>query len=97
MSDNKVFRKPIPSPQDALFDLEPDWSEHWWGMPEFSIGNVKPRYSIRVHFFTAEDVKRFSEALGVKAFTTTKSLLFSDYEKDIDRPGAWEWADDAEA
>lgn len=48
-----------------LFDVPPDWAEHWKDMPEFVQGDERPTSSIRVHFKTDEDRREFLERVGV--------------------------------
>jgi hypothetical protein len=51
--------------QITLFDIAEDWRDHWWGMPDFSMGDARPSYQITVNFMTADDVKEFANKTGI--------------------------------
>lgn len=50
--------------QGSLFDVAPDWKEHWQGMPDFKQADLKPKQSLLVHFKNDEDRHAFSKLLG---------------------------------
>ena len=52
--------------QGTLFEVEPAWREHWFGMPEFEMKDATPQYRFVVNFMTWEDVQKFQKKLGVK-------------------------------
>ena len=33
---------------NLLFDLAPDWREHWWAMPEFSMQDASPQHRMQL-------------------------------------------------
>lgn len=62
--------------QAALFDLEPDWREYWWGMPSFEMGDARPQHKITVNFMCADDVKQFAHKTGLPVTTRSDSVWF---------------------
>jgi len=62
--------------QDDLFDLEPDWKSHWWGMPAFNNESIKPYSQIVVNFLTAEDRRAFYNKVGLDGGSKQKSIWF---------------------
>ncbi|MDD2858872.1 MAG: hypothetical protein PHU75_09385 [Candidatus Nanopelagicales bacterium] len=79
MIDDPAFaglRRPTrEEAQRCLFDdVEPDWKELWWGMPEFSMADATPQHRITINFMTQEDVRDFCERLGVKRTLNMDSL-----------------------
>lgn len=62
--------------EQRLFEVEPDWRMHWWGMPLFEMKDARPRYSITVNFMTAEDVRDFALASGCKVNPRSRSAWF---------------------
>ena len=61
------------SDQPNLFDQEPDWSEHWQGMPEFTQEKQKPFKELIMRFDNEEDYQEFAEMIGQKLTMKTKS------------------------
>jgi hypothetical protein len=61
-------------PQTALFDVEPDWRKEWWGMPEFSNDDIRPRSQVTVNFLTDKDRADFAERLGVRLTPQTDTI-----------------------
>lgn len=87
-----LARKTTPSTQPLLFDLEPDWAPHWWGMPEFIMGDARPRYRITVNLYSLDDLREFGHRLGMKVSPATDSLTFPPEE--VDKPADWIYADE---
>src|SRR5690606_23681057 len=56
--------------------VEPDWKDHWWGMPSFEMADARPQYKITMNFLTAEDVKAFAEKTGLPVTTRSDSAWF---------------------
>lgn len=52
------------------------WEDHWWGMPEFTMGDARPRYQITMNFMTREDVKEFANKTGLGVTTKSNSAWF---------------------
>lgn len=71
-----IARPTRESAQGSLFDLEPDWREHWWGMPEFSMKDATPQHRITINFMTHEDVTAFSKLTGLCVTTSSDSAWF---------------------
>lgn len=93
MSAPKGLARPIRrEDQGSLFEREPDWKAHWWGMPSFEMGDARPLYAITVNFFTVTDLLEFGQRLGIALTTSTDSLWFP-VEK-IDRPNEWVYVDE---
>ena len=52
------------------------WKEHWQGMPEYIMKNLKSFRSINIHFRNQEDVDKFSKLLGQKIQPKAKSYWY---------------------
>ena len=76
MIDDKLKRQTTQSPQESLFELDPDWKEHWWGMPSFEMADARPQYKITMNFMTAQDVFDFAEKTGLNITTRTDTSWF---------------------
>ena len=50
----KIQRKTRTSDQFSLFEIEQDWRESWWGMPEFSMQDASPQHRITINFLTQD-------------------------------------------
>jgi hypothetical protein len=66
--------------QDSLFDIEPEWKEHWGGMPEYSQDNLMPWQTIKVHFQNRTDKKAFSELVGQTLGERTQYIWYPKVE-----------------
>lgn len=73
--------RPVRKEKKKLFDLEPDWKDIWWGMPEFVIKDANPQFQIVMNFMTAEDVKDFAKKLGIKVSPTSNSAWWPEQQK----------------
>ena len=76
-----LIRKAIEVPsqtksQETLFDLPPDWRQHWWGMPEFTLENASPQHQVIISFLTYQDVKEFARVTGLQLTDKSKSAWF---------------------
>ena len=67
--------------QSQLFETEPDWTEHWWGMPEFEMNDCRPQYRITMNFMTAADVQDFAKLTGTKLTTKSDSCWYPVQER----------------
>lgn len=65
----------------TLFDVEPDWRKHWWGMPSFEMGDARPQHKITLNFRTAEDLKAFAEKTGLALTTRSNSAWYPPREQ----------------
>jgi hypothetical protein len=63
-----------------LIDVEPDWKEHWQGMPDFAQKDLTPKQSILVHFKSDEDRHAFSRLLGQTITDATKFVWYPKAE-----------------
>lgn len=79
-------------PQTSLFEIEPAWSDLWWGMPSFVLGDARPLYRITVNFFSVDAVQEFAQRLGVAATASTDSVTFPP--ERLDKPSDWEYIDE---
>jgi hypothetical protein len=68
--------RPAREPEPMLFEIEPDWRDDWWGMPEFSMEEMTPEYRISVNFMTREDLNAFAERVGVKLTAQSDSMWY---------------------
>lgn len=62
--------------QELLFDVPPDWTEKWRGMPEFNQKNLTARQSIIVNFTSSADRVAFSNVIGQTVTDLTKSIWY---------------------
>lgn len=77
--------------QRALFELEPDWRQEWWGMPEFEMKDASPQRSITINFLTESDIKEFQRLTGIYlAGRKTDSAWFPPQQRL--QSGVWEYA-----
>lgn len=60
----------------TLFDMDPDWREHWWGMPEFSMGDASPQRRITINFMTDDDVAEFAQKINATIQPQCNSLWY---------------------
>lgn len=60
----------------TLFEVEPSWKDHWWAMPEFTMGDARPRYKIILNFMSAEDVATFAKTTGLPVTIKSDSAWF---------------------
>ena len=56
------------------------WKKEWQDMPEFIQDDLTPVKSILVHFETLDDMEKFSQVIGQKVFSTTRSIWFPEAE-----------------
>jgi hypothetical protein len=77
--------------QLALFDFEPDWRSEWWGMPEFAMGDATPQYRITMNFLTLEDLKEFSNKLGLNLGAKSDTAWFP--QQKLDEPKEWAYVE----
>ena len=86
--DATLGRKIREKNDSLLFDLEPDWKESWWGMPEFSMKDATPQHKITINFMTEDDVRDFAAATGIPVSIRSDSAWFP-HQKHLD--GEFEW------
>jgi hypothetical protein len=67
--------------QAALFHIEPDWKDVWWGMPTFDMRDARPQYKISVNFMTAADVAKFAEVTGCPVSTRSDSAWYPPQQR----------------
>ena len=78
--------------QESLFDIPCTWESHWWGMPEFVMGDARPLYRIVVNIATYDDLIEFGRRLGLRVTTNTDSLWFPP--DIVSKPGDFAYADE---
>lgn len=78
--------------QPCFFNDEPSWREHWWGMPEFVMGDAMPAYEIKVNFFTLEDLQAFIKKLDIPISPKCKSFWYPKQPK-FTNPSDWRYID----
>lgn len=84
---NTPFRPAVRRAETRpLFDLGPEWEEHWRGMPAFEPIDAGPRYRITINFLTAADVAAFAERTGLRVTPRSDSAWYPDQ-----RPLSGEW------
>ena len=67
----------------GLFDVEPDWREHWRGMPSFEVDDQTAYQSLVVHFRNPKDREDFARLLRRNLSDRTKSVWWP--REEIDR------------
>lgn len=78
----KELARPVRENNDGLlFDLEPDWRDDWWGMPEFENGDIRPQHTLSVNFLTLEDKIEFAKALNINLGEKQNSMWFPNQER----------------
>jgi hypothetical protein len=78
----------------TFFDVEEDgdtWKDHWQNMPEFVQKKQNPYAKIIFRFETEEDLQDFSELLGQKLTSNTKSAWHPEKERGAETRGLF-WA-----
>ena len=68
MNDDEIVE------QSALFAAEPDWAEHWQGMPEYKHEDLQPYQSVIVHFRNQQDRIDFAKLVNQPLTAKTKSI-----------------------
>lgn len=56
------------------------WWELWQGMPEYSHEDLEPLKTIKVHFESIEDMRKFAEIVEQKIGPQTRSIWFPSAE-----------------
>ena len=79
--DDLASRRPTREDKQGLFDIEPDWREHWWGMPDYTMNDAQPAQRITMNFMTYEDVLEFAEKIGARVTNRTNSLFYPQQEQ----------------
>ncbi len=51
---------------DSLFDVDPEWKDYWWAMPDFHAEDLSPARQLTMQFLTQADYNAFREMLGLK-------------------------------
>jgi|HubBroStandDraft_4_1064222.scaffolds.fasta_scaffold37761_2 hypothetical protein len=90
MSIERTVREEV---QTALFDIGDAWEDHWWGMPDYSMGDCRPPFQVMVNIFTVEDLAEFGRRLGLRVTRQTDTLTFP--AGSIDKPSDWVYTDEA--
>jgi hypothetical protein len=66
--------------QISLFDVDPDWKEHWHGMPDFVQRDLRPKQTIQLHFKCDADREAFSRLIGQTITDATKFVWYPKAE-----------------
>lgn len=62
--------------QNLLFDIPPDWSEKWKGMPGYDHVDQESARDLILHFRNDADIQAFAELTGQKITDQTKSMWY---------------------
>jgi hypothetical protein len=84
-----IQRKTRENNQGTLFDIEPDWRESWWGMPEFTMQDASPQHRITINFMTQEDVAEFARITGIPVSTRSDTGWFP-HQKPLNGEVEWD-------
>ena len=74
IEDKKEFSNNHAQPE--LFEMEPEWKEHWTGMPEYRSENQAGNFSVVIHFQNLDGLKMFSQLIGQTVTPLTKGIYF---------------------
>ena len=77
--------------QESLFDMAPDWTQEWKGMPEYVVEDLSPFRSIIIHFASNTDAARFADATGLTITSETRSTWYP--KADMDRVAKLRYVD----
>lgn len=77
--------------QLKLFEMPPDWTKEWDGMPEYVQNDLMPKQSIVVHFRNTNDRISFAKLINQRINDTTKSVWYPIADKGTTMP---EYTDD---
>lgn len=66
--------------QANLFESKEWWEKEWQGMPEFIQDDLTSWKSIIVHFKNKNDMDDFSNLIGQRLLSTTKSIWYPKAE-----------------
>jgi hypothetical protein len=84
-----IRRQTRQDAQISLFDIEPDWRESWWGMPEFTMRDASPQHRITINFMTQEDVAEFARLTGIPVSTRSDTGWFP-HQKPLNGEVEWD-------
>ena len=71
----------VDSNQESLFDdidERKPCEKEWQDMPEFSLKNLTPMRTIKIHFRSQKDIDKFSETIEQKILPNYKSYWFPE-------------------
>lgn len=85
----ELERESKQNSESLLFDVEPDWKEHWWGMPDFQMQDCTAKRKITINFMTDEDVLEFAKVSGIPVTVKSDSAWFP-YQKPLN--GSFEYS-----
>lgn len=57
-------------------DIEPEWAKHWRQMPEYICEDIQPVRQLILSFANEDEIQEFSNLLGQRITSKTKSLWF---------------------
>lgn len=84
---NEFTRNAKQEKQTLLFDIEPDWNDHWWGMPEYKRENNKPYAMISLMIRDSDALKKLAD-IGIDISAKT-AQWFPQKERAIPGEEAW--------
>jgi len=68
---------------DVLFNVPPDWEEHWQGMPEFVQERQQEYAKIIVRFKNEEDLQEFARLIGQRLNRKSQCTWYPNPVKGI--------------
>lgn len=75
--------------QQPLFDLEPDWHDLWWNMPDFKMENAGPARRIVVNFLTDQDAIDFQNKLDLNINENSDSVWYPEQKRLLPKEYIW--------
>lgn len=79
--EQEIARETKDERQQLLFDLEPDWRDHWWGMPSYEMKDAMPERSVTINFMCDEDLIEFSKLTGIPLTPRSNSGWYPHRER----------------
>lgn len=74
-------------------DARSEWDKHE-DLPDYEADDIRPEYSIKVHFRTEEDIKDFAELVDQTVTKDTKYIYYP--EQEIQKVDHLEWKNEKE-
>ncbi len=72
---------------DLMPNLRPDeselWEQEWQDMPEFTQQELDAEFSVNVNFKNEADMLAFSQLVGQKIRSTTRSIWYPEQKFDV--------------
>jgi hypothetical protein len=78
-----------------LFEVEPKWRDHWWGMPSYTMEDARAQHKLVMNFITWTDYHEFIERLGLEVLGHKTSAWYPNQKRE--QPADWAYEDSDKA